>query len=55
MILNIFNNIWNKLTDFSDYCYDFIMDNFGNYFFWIIIFTILLIVAYIAISSFANK
>lgn len=55
MILNIFNDIWNKLTEFSNDFYKFIMTNFDNPFFWIIIFALLLVLSYIAISSFANK
>lgn len=55
MILNIFDDIWNKLTDISNNCYDFIMEHFDDPFFWIIIFVVLITICYVTISSIANK
>ncbi len=55
MILNIFSNLWNSLTEFSNGCYDFIMNHYDEPFLWIILFGILLLIAYVAISNLANK
>ncbi len=55
MIANIFNDMWDKVVEFSDSCYDYIMRNYDQPFFWIIIFGVLLLIAYWAISNFANK
>jgi hypothetical protein len=55
MILNIFSDIWTKLTELSNKCYNFIMSNYDKPFFWLIIFSILLVISYYAISNLANK
>lgn len=55
MILSIFTDLWDKMKELSDKFYDFIMRNYSEPFFWIIIFGILLLVAYYAISNLANK
>ncbi len=55
MILSIFTDLWDKITQLSDKFYKFVMDNYTEPFFWIIIFGILLAVAYYAISSLSNK
>ena len=55
MILNIFNDIWNKLTEISNECYDFIMSNFDEPFLWIIILVVLIAISYGTIANIANK
>lgn len=48
-------NIWEKLNEFSDKCYNFVMAHYDEPFFWIIIFAVLLIIGYKAITAIANK
>lgn len=55
MNLSIFNDIWTKLTEFSDDCYDFMMNHYDEPVLWIVIAGVLLIVCYSAISNIANK
>lgn len=55
MITSILTDIWDKITEISNNFYDFIMDNYTEPFMWIIIFAILLLVAYYAISNLGNK
>lgn len=55
MNLNIFNNIWNQINKLSNDFYNFVMKNYDQPFFWIIIFCILLLIAYATINSLANK
>lgn len=55
MILNIFDDIWTKITELADDFYDLIMENYDEPFLWIIIFVVLAVVAYSAISSLSNK
>lgn len=55
MTLNIWNDIWTKLTDFSNDCYNYIMNHFDNPFLWIIIVVVLVAIGYGAISNLANK
>lgn len=55
MIANIFTNIWNKITELFGDFYDFIMKNYDKPFFWIILFAILLLIAYITIANLSNK
>lgn len=55
MITSIFTDIWDKITEMSNQFYDLIMDNYTEPFLWIIIFAILLLIAYAAISNLGNK
>lgn len=55
MILSIFNDIWNKLTEITNEFYDFIMNHYDEPFLWITIFIILMVICYAAISNLANK
>ncbi len=55
MILNIFDDIWGKLTEFSNDCYDFIMDHYSDPVLWIVIVLVLIVITYGAISNIANK
>ncbi len=55
MILNIFTEMWSKITEWSNQFYDFIMNHYDEPFLWIIIFAILLVIAYAAISNLGNK
>lgn len=48
-------SIWDSLKEISNNFKDFIMKNFDNPFFWIIIFGILLAIAIAAISNLADK
>ncbi len=55
MILNVFDNIWTSLTEWSNECYKFIMNHFDEPFFWIILAIILIAITFWAISDLANK
>lgn len=55
MILNIFDDIWTKLNDLADNCYDFVMQHYENPFFWILIVGVIILICYSAISNLANK
>lgn len=55
MIVNIFIDIWNKITELYEKFYNFIMQNYNEPFLWIILFGILLLIAYIAIANLTNK
>lgn len=55
MITNIFNDIWTQITNFFNNFYDFVMKNYDEPFFWIILFCLLLLIAYTAINTLANK
>lgn len=48
-------SIWDTLKEVSNNCKDFIMENFDNPFFWIIIFGVLLAIGIMAISNLADK
>lgn len=54
-MLNIFNDIWNKLTELTNKFHDFIMNNYDEPFLWITILVVLLLITYWAISNLANK
>lgn len=55
MILDIFDDMWTKLNEISDSCYNFVMSHYDEPFLWLIIFVILLVVGYKAITAMANK
>lgn len=55
MLANIFNDIWNEINKIFGDFYNFVMENYDEPFFWIILFGILLLITYIAISNLANK
>lgn len=44
-----------KIKEFGDSVYDYVMAHFNDPMFWIIIFTIVLIIMYTAIKDFGNK
>lgn len=48
-------NLWDTLKNAARDSWNFISNNYENYFFWIIIFAVLLIIGLITISKFANK
>lgn len=48
-------SIWDSLKEISNDFKDFIMENFDNPFFWIIIFGVLLAIGIAAISNLADK
>lgn len=48
-------SIWDKVKGVSDDFYDFVMSHYDEPLFWIIIFGVLLLIAYFAISKFADK
>ncbi len=55
MIASIFTDIWDKINQvFGDF-YDFIMENYDKPFLWIILFGVLLLIAYATIANLTNK
>lgn len=48
-------NLWDILTKWTNNAHKFIMKNYEEPLFWIIIFVVLLVIAYRAISALNNK
>lgn len=55
MTMNIFNDIWNSIVNLVNKFQDLIVEYQTEPLFWLILFIILLVIAYWAISSLANK
>ena len=55
MTMNIFNDIWNFIVDLFTKFQDLITKYQTEPLFWLIIFAVLLVMAYLTISSLANK
>lgn len=55
MVAGIFTNIWEGIKEFGDDAYNFIMNNYDQPFFWLIIFGVMLALGLFGISKFADK
>lgn len=55
MTMSIFNDIWNSIVNLFTKFQELITKYQTEPLFWLIIFAVLLVIAYLAISSLANK
>lgn len=44
-----------KIKEFGDKAYSFVMNNYSNPFFWIILLIIMVVICFTAIADFGNK